>query len=110
MLSQVRLAVDSAREDQNFLHIDDAAWEKIQGQSLDYAILEKTDQIACVKFSSDWSDLGDWNALSEQLPDDGEGMSLQELSPRLIVRMPYYGLSHKALILLDLASKILSQL
>ena len=73
MLSQVRLAVDSAREDQNFLHIDDAAWEKIQGQSLDYAILEKTDQIACVKFSSDWSDLGDWNALSEQLPDDGEG-------------------------------------
>ena len=55
MLAAVETAVDGAREDKNFWHIDDAAWTKIQGQSVDYAILEKIDYIACVKFSSSWS-------------------------------------------------------
>ena len=73
MLEAVQAAVDAAREDNNFWHIDDAAWAKIDGQSVDYAILEKTDQIACVKFSGGWSDLGDWNAVAGQLPHDGEG-------------------------------------
>ena len=76
MLSAVRLALNGAREDNNFWHIDDVAWAKIQGQSLDYAILEKTDQIACVKFSGTWSDLGDWNAVAGQLPNDGRGNSI----------------------------------
>jgi len=73
MLAAVQAAIDAAREDNNFWHIDDTAWAKIQGQSVDYAILEHTDQIACVKFSGGWSDLGDWNAVAGQLPHDGEG-------------------------------------
>jgi mannose-1-phosphate guanylyltransferase/mannose-6-phosphate isomerase len=73
MLAAVQAAIDAAREDKNFWHIDKAAWGKIQGQSVDYAILEKTDQIACVRFSGAWSDLGDWNAVAGQLPHDGEG-------------------------------------
>ena len=72
MLAAVQAAIDGAREDNNFWHIDDVAWAKIQGQSVDYAILEKTDQIVCVKFSGCWSDLGDWNAVAGQLPHDGE--------------------------------------
>ena len=73
MLAAVESAVNGAREDKNFWHIDDAAWAKIQGQSVDYAILEKIDDIACVKFSSSWSDLGDWNAVAGQLPHDEKG-------------------------------------
>ena len=44
-------AIDTAREDNNFWHIDDVAWSQINGQSVDYAILEKIEEIACVKFS-----------------------------------------------------------
>ena len=73
MLAAVQAAIDGAREDKNFWHIDDAAWAKIQGLSIDYAILEKTEKIACVKFSGCWSDLGDWNSVAGQLPHDGEG-------------------------------------
>ena len=72
VLVAVQAAIDGAREDNNFWHIDDAAWAKIQGQSVDYAIMEHIDQIACVKFSGSWSDLGDWNAVAGQLPHDGE--------------------------------------
>ena len=73
MLAAVQLAVDGAREDKNFWHIDDTAWTRIKGQSVDYAILEKADQIVCVKFSGSWSDLGDWSAVAGQLPHDEEG-------------------------------------
>ena len=73
MLAEVGLAVDGAREDEGFWHIDKVAWAKIQGQSVDYAILEKTRSIACVKFTGNWSDLGDWNAVAGQLPHDDDG-------------------------------------
>ncbi len=73
MLAAVQEAIDAARDDNNFWHIDDAAWAQINGQSVDYAILEKTAKIACVKFSGRWSDLGDWNSVAGQLPHDGEG-------------------------------------
>ena len=64
MLAAVETAVGGSREDNNFWHIDDAAWGKIDAQSVDCAILEKVDNIACVKFSGGWSDLGDWNAVA----------------------------------------------
>ena len=73
ILTAVQVAIDGAREDNNFWHIDYATWSEIQGQSVDYAILEKIEKIACVKFSGDWSDLGDWNAVAGQLPHDEEG-------------------------------------
>ena len=50
MLSMVQAAVNGAREDRNFWHINDAHWAQIEGQSVDYAILEKIEHIACVKF------------------------------------------------------------
>ena len=46
---------------------------QIEGQSLDYAILEKIEHISCVKFSGSWSDLGDWNAVAGQLAHDDKG-------------------------------------
>ena len=73
MLSAVQVAVDFARKDGNFLHINDEHWAQIEEQSFDYAILEKTERIACVKFSGSWSDLGDWNAVAGQLAHDDKG-------------------------------------
>ena len=73
MLASVQAAVNDAREDKNFWHLNDAHWSQIDGQSLDYAILEKIEHISCVKFSSSWSDLGDWNAVAKQLAHDDKG-------------------------------------
>ena len=73
MLAKVEIAIDNARQDKNFWHIDAANWSQIQGKSVDYAIMEKTEKIACVKFSGSWSDLGDWNTVAEQLEQDEEG-------------------------------------
>ena len=73
ILAAVETATDGARQDKNFWHIDAAGWAKVRSQSLDYAILEKTEKIVCVKFAGNWSDLGDWSAVAGQLPRDGGG-------------------------------------
>ena len=73
MLAATIAAVDGAREDRNFWHLDETHWAQIEGQSVDYAILEKSEHIACVRFSSGWSDLGDWNSVTAQLSNDEKG-------------------------------------
>ena len=47
MLAAVETAVNHARKDNNFWHIDDAAWAKIEAQSVDCAILEKVQSLVC---------------------------------------------------------------
>ena len=69
----VKASVDSALQDKNFWHIDSSHWAQIERQSVDYAILEKCDNINCIKFTGCWSDLGDWNAIASQLPLDTSG-------------------------------------
>ena len=102
MLTAVQAAMDAGQREKNFWHIDEAAWSKIQGQSVDYAIMEKTDQIACVRFSGVWSDLGDWNAVARQLPHDAAEIFLLERSARLIAMIRRYGQRRMVLSLLGL--------
>ncbi|MFN6962022.1 MAG: mannose-1-phosphate guanylyltransferase/mannose-6-phosphate isomerase, partial [Rhodocyclaceae bacterium] len=41
--------------------------------SIDYAVMEKSDRVAVVPATFDWSDIGSWNALAELTPPDGRG-------------------------------------
>lgn len=71
--SSVAASVDKALQDNNFWHINPFNWAQIEGQSIDRAILERCEEIKCIKFAGDWSDLGDWNALASQLEPDASG-------------------------------------
>jgi mannose-1-phosphate guanylyltransferase / mannose-6-phosphate isomerase len=73
MLTSVKTSVDRAVKDNNFWHIDPSLWSHIENRSIDYAIIEKADNIKCVSFHGQWSDLGDWNTLASQLPLDDMG-------------------------------------
>jgi mannose-1-phosphate guanylyltransferase len=41
--------------------------------SIDYAVMERLDDLATLPLDCGWSDLGSWAALAELLPTDGEG-------------------------------------
>ena len=45
-------------------------WKKINSQSIDKAVLEKTKNSLCIKSDFSWSDVGTWKALFELLPKD----------------------------------------
>lgn len=48
----------------------------VQKISIDYAILEKSDQVAVIPAEFGWDDLGDWNALERLLKGEGQNVTV----------------------------------
>jgi mannose-1-phosphate guanylyltransferase len=61
-LSQLNTEHEAAFLEENY--------SKAENNSIDYAILEKADNVYVLEASFDWSDLGTWGALYEELPKD----------------------------------------
>jgi mannose-1-phosphate guanylyltransferase/mannose-1-phosphate guanylyltransferase/mannose-6-phosphate isomerase len=73
----VRDSVAAGREDGNRFHPDAAIFATIDGDSVDYAVMEKTSRAAMVPVSMEWSDIGNWQALHEALPRDEAGNAVR---------------------------------
>ena len=48
-----------------------------RSQSIDYAVMEKHDQVAVVPFAGQWSDVGSWNAVADLVTPDPQSNRLQ---------------------------------
>lgn len=53
--------------------LDEDAFARCRSESIDYAIMEKTDRAAVVPLDAGWSDLGSWDALHDNLETDDVG-------------------------------------
>lgn len=73
MARRVREAVDRGRWDGNLFHPDETAWRAIEGESIDYAVMENTAVAAMVPAAFGWSDIGNWQALHEARGGDEAG-------------------------------------
>jgi len=73
MLSACERAYASAVRDLDFTRLDRAAFESCRADSIDYAVMEKTDRAAVVPLAAGWSDVGSWASLAAALPADSEG-------------------------------------
>ncbi len=76
MLALCRAAVDAAEEDLDFLRLATEPFEQIAGDSIDYAVMQKTDRAAVMPIDVGWSDVGSWAALWEASGRDGDGNSV----------------------------------
>ena len=56
-------ALHSGKEDLDFFRLDADAFETCPSESIDYALMEKTDKGAMVSLKAGWDDLGSWEAL-----------------------------------------------
>ncbi len=56
-------AVENGKEDLDFFRLGKEAFESCPEDSIDYAVMEKTDKGAMIPLSAGWNDLGSWNAL-----------------------------------------------
>lgn len=74
LLSPVRKAVAEGESDLGFFRLDEASWAACENISIDYAIMEKADNLKVVPFSAGWSDLGDWEAVWQAETPDQEGV------------------------------------
>ena len=71
-----RQALMNATRDLDFLRLGEA-YTKAPTISLDYAIAEKADNICCVPLATEWSDLGSWSAVWNQLGKNEAGNVVQ---------------------------------
>jgi len=58
-------ALFAATITKKYCRIDSNLFSECREDSIDYAVMEKTKQAALVPMESDWTDLGDWNAMAD---------------------------------------------
>jgi mannose-1-phosphate guanylyltransferase/mannose-6-phosphate isomerase len=73
ILSACRSAIAKAETDLDFCRLDRAAFEACPADSIDYAVMEKTDSGVMVALESPWNDLGSWEALWQAGRKDSDG-------------------------------------
>ena len=73
ILDLVSRAVNEASEDLGFLRLATEPWSKLQDISIDYAIMEKAQNLVAVPYVSKWSDLGGWDAVWTESKADALG-------------------------------------
>jgi len=77
ILEHVKPAVAEAREgcqgSHRTLAVSHEAFAATPAISIDYAVMEKADNIACVPVSCGWSDIGSWAAMANLVAADADG-------------------------------------
>jgi len=77
MAKTVAEAVERGTTDNHLFHPDAAAFARIEGDSIDYAVMETTRSAAMVPVAMGWSDIGNWNALRDAREADASGNSVR---------------------------------
>lgn len=73
MHAATREAYATASSDLDFIRIDKDAFAASPSDSIDYAVMEKTDRAAVVPVSCGWSDIGSWSSLWAVAERDDDG-------------------------------------
>ena len=66
-------AYRQGKRDGAFFRVDAAAFGECPSDSIDYAVMEKTDQAMVVRLEAGWSDVGAWDALWNIEQKDAQG-------------------------------------
>ena len=69
-------SVDDAIMDTEFLRPDAEAFKACPSDSIDYAVMEKTDKASMVPLDAGWSDVGSWSALHAVSEHDKDGNTI----------------------------------
>lgn len=63
MVPAVQAAFDQAQSDLNFMRLAEGPWAQVEDISIDYAIMERADNLLVSRFDGSWSDMGAWDAI-----------------------------------------------
>jgi mannose-1-phosphate guanylyltransferase/mannose-6-phosphate isomerase len=73
ILNCCRQAMEHASADLDFVRPDAEAFDQCPSDSIDYAVMEKTDAGAVVSLDCGWSDVGAWSSLWDVAERDADG-------------------------------------
>lgn len=67
------VAWQGGKRDMDFFRLDKDAFGRCPSESIDYAVMEKTDNAVVVPLDAGWSDIGAWSSLWEVSQRDADG-------------------------------------
>ncbi len=73
MLKYSTQALESAKTDMDFTRLDKEAFAQCPSDSIDYAVMEKTQHAAVIPVDIGWNDIGSWSALWDVGVSDASG-------------------------------------
>lgn len=73
ILEACRAAIDEGHRDLDFIRLGRQAFLDCPSDSIDYAVMEKTQDCVMVALASEWNDLGSWEALWQAGDKDEHG-------------------------------------
>jgi mannose-1-phosphate guanylyltransferase/mannose-6-phosphate isomerase len=73
----VNYAVNNATQDLDFIRLEKQAFESAPIDSIDYALIEKSDNVVVVPLDASWSDVGSWSTLYDIGLKDSSGNILK---------------------------------
>ena len=77
IVTSVNDAVNNAEQDLDFIRLDKQAFESSPSDSIDYALMEKSDNVVVVPLDAQWNDIGSWSALHDIGTKDSNGNVIQ---------------------------------
>jgi mannose-1-phosphate guanylyltransferase/mannose-1-phosphate guanylyltransferase/mannose-6-phosphate isomerase len=76
LIAPVSAAIEAGRPDLGFFRLDPGAWSGAREISIDYAVMERAENLSVVPFAAGWSDLGGWDAVWRESGPDPRGVAL----------------------------------
>ncbi|SFU21311.1 mannose-1-phosphate guanylyltransferase/mannose-6-phosphate isomerase [Sedimentitalea nanhaiensis] len=75
LVDPVQAAVDQGQPDLGFLRLAPEPWAQVDDISIDYAVMERADNLSVVPYAAGWSDLGGWDAVWRETGPDERGVA-----------------------------------
>lgn len=79
--SDIAIIIENAfrkgKQDQDFFRVDQETFKQCPSDSIDYAVMEKTDRASVFPLKAGWSDIGAWSSLWEVSDQDDAGNVLE---------------------------------
>ena len=73
IVASVNNAVNNSVQDLDFIRLEKQAFESSPSDSIDYALMEKSNNVVVVSLDAQWNDIGAWPALYDIGKKDGQG-------------------------------------
>ena len=73
----VCLSMEDIAQDNDFLRVNNPAFDACPSESIDYAVMEKTEHAVVVPMDAGWSDIGSWSSLWDISKKDLNGNSVR---------------------------------
>ena len=72
-----RQSFDGATSDLDFKRVDEKAFAQSPSISIDYAVMERVQDLRAIPYHGDWSDVGAWDSVAELATKDSSGNAIQ---------------------------------